>query len=171
MRFYHGSGKKLKEGDVLTGRGDDYEASWSSTDFYEILERERPEEMTAHKEAVFMVGHPDDVDLAGGSTEWCAEMIPEGVVSRHDLNWSSEISLLLSEGKAKDSQEVREAAEKYWRGEPHPNEQVWEYLARSAKVVRVEEWETMEVAHETPTDEEWAAFKKSRKAKRRGPNI
>lgn len=85
-----------------------------------------------------MVGDPDDIDLAGGGTEWVFTVIPLGPVQRHDLNWSSEISMLISDGYAIDSPEVQIAAERYWAGVPHTDEQVWEYLTPAAKIIAVE---------------------------------
>ena len=63
-----------------------------------------------------------------------------GKVQRHDLNWGSEISSLVGDGHAFDSEEVMEAASNYWAGIPHYNESVWEYLTPAAKIVKVEEY-------------------------------
>jgi hypothetical protein len=138
QRFYHGSGTELPVGTVLTARGAAYEADWIHTDFYEVLERYRPANMLAHKDAVFMCDNPDDVDNAGGSTDWLFTVEPLGQVQRHDLNWSSEISLLLSDEAENSSswqlqRKLQKAAENYWNGVPHHSENVWEYLTPSAK--------------------------------------
>ncbi len=85
-------------GTILTPRNQEYEKDWENTDFYSVLEHYRPMNKPAHKNSVFMVTDPDDVDLAGGGTEWLMTVKPLGPVSRHDLNWSSEISMLLSDG-------------------------------------------------------------------------
>lgn len=140
-RLYHGSYAPFEPGFVLTARPG-YEEAWGGTDFYAALERWRPEGCLPHRGAVFMVADPNEIDLAGGATEWCLEVEPEGRVSRHDLNWGSEVSCLVSDGHAVDSPEVRAAAEAYWRGDRSPNEVVWEYLAPSARVVRCEPYET-----------------------------
>lgn len=144
MRYFHGSMDPLDVGHVLRGRGTDYVKAWSNTDFYAILERARPESFLPHANAVFAVGHPDDIDLAGGGTEWVFELAPTGPVSKHDLNWSSEISCLLSEGHAPDSIEVLAAASNYWAGLPHVNESVWEYLMPEATIVRVGTYENFQ---------------------------
>lgn len=141
MRYFHGSRTAFETGFALSGRGDGYARDWGETDFYAVLERWRPVGAIAHAEAVFMVGDPDEVDLAGGATEWCLELAPCGQLDRHDMNWSSEISCLMSEGHAVDSPEVRRAAQAYWAGEPHRDENLWEYLARSAVVLACEPWE------------------------------
>lgn len=121
----------------MNGRGDSYAVDWGQTDFYSVLEQHRPKEVLPHKQAVFAVGHPDDIDLAGGATEWVFELEPLGPVSRHDLNWGSEISMLLSDGHTPDSHLVISAAGNYWSGLAHVNESVWEYLMPKAKILLV----------------------------------
>lgn len=94
-----------------------------------------------------MVADPDDIDLAGGATDFVFELeVDSEAVSRHDLNWSSEISMLISDGHAIDSPEVASAAQAYWSGTPHYNESVWEFMAKAARIVRCEPYETFEVA-------------------------
>ncbi len=139
--LYHGSDAAFEPGFVLAPRPA-YAQSWGGTDFYAALERWRPAGCLPHREAVFMVADPDEIDLAGGATDWCLEVEPDGPVSRHDLNWGSAVSCLVSDGHGIGSDAVREAAQAYWRGDPSPNETVWEYLAPSARVVRCEPWET-----------------------------
>ena len=126
-------------GTVLKPR-DDYENDWGTTDFYHVLEKYRPNDKLAHNQSVFMVSDPDDIDLAGGATDWMLAVVPMGKIERHDINWGSEISVLISDGYPVDSPEIRNAAEKYWAGVPHTNESVWEYLTPSAKVVAVEKY-------------------------------
>jgi hypothetical protein len=138
-RFYHGSSEALPIGTILTARGTAYEADWEHTDFYLPLERYRPPTKLAHKDAVFMCDNPDDIDIAGGATDWLLTVEPLGPVERHDLNWGSEISLLLSDDPDNDAA-IRQAAENYWNGVPHHDENVWEYLTRSARVLAVEEY-------------------------------
>lgn len=130
---------KLPTGTVLTAR-DDYENDWNNTDFYSALEKYRPSNMLAHRQSVFMVDNEDDIDLAGGGTEWIFTVVPQGTVEKHDLNWSSEISMLISDGYSIDSEEVKQAAKNYWQGVPHYNESVWEYLTSKALIVAVEKY-------------------------------
>lgn len=114
VRLYHGSAIELPVGLVLTGRGDQYENAWSHTDFYAVLEQYRPAHCLPHREAVFMVSDPDDIDLAGGATDFVLELeVDAEAVSRHDLNWSSEISMLIGDGYAVESPEVAAAAQAY----------------------------------------------------------
>lgn len=126
----------LATGFILRGRGAAYATSWGDTDFFKILEAQRPSHCLAHTDAVFAVGHPNDIDLAGSGTEWAFELEPIGPVTQHDLNWSSEISMLLSDGYAPASAQVLSAAANYWAGLPHTNESVWEYLMKEAKIIQ-----------------------------------
>jgi hypothetical protein len=119
---------------------DNYEENWSNTYFYSVLEYYRPKDMLSHKNSVFMCGNDEDVELAGGGTEYLFVVEPLGKVERHDVNWSSEISVLMSDGLEIDDPEVIEAAANYWNGTPHYNEQVWEYLTPFAKIISVEEY-------------------------------
>jgi hypothetical protein len=138
MIFFHCSDKASHDiGTVFRGRGDAYEASWARTDFYAALEAYRPEDRIAHKDAVFVCRDLESLFLCGGGEESILLLETSEDVSWHDMNWSSEISGLISEGYGFDSQEVRDAADAYWAGLPHPNESVWEGITKSAKVVAV----------------------------------
>lgn len=144
MRYVHGSFDPLPVGLVLTGRGKAYAEDWSNSGFYEVLERYRPASSLAHHDAVFMVSDPDDIDAAGGGTEWCAEVRPMGPVERHDLGWCTRISELLGDGVAPDDDRVRFAAEAYWLGAERPEGPFWEYLTARATVVRTAPFATFE---------------------------
>jgi len=143
-RFFHGSSEPFEPGFALEPRGDAYAAAWGATDFHDALERWRPPDRLAHRHAVFLTGSVDDVEIAGGSTEWCLEVAPEGPVSRHDLNWGSAVSRLVSEGRPADGPEVEAAARAYWAGMPHPDESVWEYLSPRAVVLRCGPYEAFD---------------------------
>lgn len=147
MIYYHGSFKSFNPGTVLKGRGDDYERDWAQTDFYIILELNRPLDCLPHKDAVFFVDHPDLIDAAGGNTNWCLE-IEALISSRHDLNWCTQISCLLSEGFKSDSMEILSCAKSYWQGIEHPDGAVWEYLAKEGTVIRCEPFEKFRVRPE-----------------------
>lgn len=138
--FYHGSSTYLDPGTILTPRNQDYEQDWQHTDFYNVLEKYRPTNKPAHKNSVFMVADPDDIDLAGGGTDWIFTVQPLGPVSKHDINWSSEISVLKSDGYSDDSSEIQQAAKNYWMGVPHYNENVWEYLTPRAEILAVQDY-------------------------------
>ena len=96
--------------------------------------------MLSHKNSVFMCNSDEDIDLAGGGTEWLFTVEPIGKIEKHDMNWSSEISMLISDGFNIDSNEIKNAANNYWHGTPHYNESVWEYLTSKAKIIYVERY-------------------------------
>lgn len=145
VTFYHGSYDYLPENTVLAPRGKEYEADWGESDFYQALEFWRPKNMRSHSDSVFLVDNLDDLCVAGGALEWVFECdIAESEVTKHDLNWSSEISCLMGDGYAIDSDKVQYAAKKYWSGEPHPNESVWEYLAPEARIIKAGSFDDFE---------------------------
>jgi len=139
MRYFHGSCDYAPPGTVFRGRGDAYEQFWKITDFYLALERWRPPAALAHRDAVFMVASPGEVeDASARNPDWIMEMAPRGAVARYDMNWCSLVAGLVCGGAAIDSPEVRNAAEGYWSGLPHPRrDPLWEYLAAEAEVLRV----------------------------------
>lgn len=135
MKFWHGSMDQLKIGTILMPTSN-YEERWNSTDFYNVLERYRPLHCLAHKNSVFMCDNDNDIDCAGGGTEWVFEVKPLGAIERHDMNWSSEISGAICENAPEET--LREYAMNYWNGLPHHSESVWEYLTTSAVIISVE---------------------------------
>ena len=139
MTFYHGSSDKLPVGTILKGRGDEYSAEWGNSGFYKILEYYRPSNMLAHSEAVFMTDNDDDLDSAGGGTDWVFTLRPLGRVERHDMNWGSEISMILDETNDLDDYRFEEMANNYWSGKPS-YDPLWEYLTPSASIIAVEEF-------------------------------
>ena len=135
--YFHGSMTEHPVGFILTPREEEYEKNWGDTDFYHILEIYRPKHMIAHKKAVFMIDNADDVDIAGGGTEYLFTVEPLGRIERHDLNWGSTVSILM-DTDPDNIEEIQQAAENYWNGVPHHSESVWEYLTTSARIVAVE---------------------------------
>jgi len=138
-KYFHGSENELPVGTILTPRGDEYEKDWGSTSFYEPLEKYRPSNYLAHKDAVFMVDDKDIIDLVGSATDFIFTVIPLGPVEKHDLNWGSEISGLIDGGEDINSEKIKQAALNYRNGVPHYNETLWEYLTTSARIVKVED--------------------------------
>lgn len=136
-RFLHGSYTPHEAGFQLKPRGEAYARDWEGVDFYAALEYHRPEGLRSHRHSVFLCTSVEDVDLAGGATDFFLLVEPEepNMITRHDVNWSTEISMLIGDGFHLDSPEVKEAALNYWSGEPHENESVWEYLCSGALVM------------------------------------
>lgn len=146
MKFYHGSMSFLDIGTILRP-SPSYAENWSFTDFYAALEYHRPADKIPHRDAVFMCGSEDDVDISGGGNQWLFELRPFGQIMKHDQNWSSAICCLVGNGFSIDSPQVALAADAYWSGAPHPDEQVWEYLCLKAEILKVSRFEeTLESA-------------------------
>lgn len=170
MRFFHGTySEDLEVNQVLRGRGQDYEDKWGENEFYQVLEKYRPDHMIAHKDAVFLCAHPDDIDRAGGGTTKICEMQVLGDITRHDLNWSSEISNLCSFDDVNE-EDLKRCAENYWNGIPYSEdvgeEPLWEYLTTKAKIISIEDFEiafTDEDIQYNYTDEDFLRFKQTLK--------
>lgn len=137
--YYHCSSTELPVGMVISGRGSDYERDWAHVPFYQALEQHRPSSKLAHSEAVFMVSHEDDLDSAEGDTLYVFTLRPLGSVERHDMNWTSRISSLIDDGFDYNSSEIKDAATRYWAGEPSDDPR-WEYLTLKAEIINVEEY-------------------------------
>ena len=136
MNFFHGSSTPLPPGTILRNLPG-YEERWGHNDFYKILEQYRPQDKLPHKEAVFLCENDDDLDAVGAGTEFVLEVLPMGPVSRHDLNWGSEIDVLRSNGVPADDPQIALAAENYWNGVPH-HDPVWEVLTAEGRVMSCE---------------------------------
>ena len=137
-KYYHGSFDKLPVDTILRPQTG-YEKNWGGNQFYQVLEKYRPPNMVSHKNAVFMCDNLEDIDLAGGADHFIYEVMPLGPVEKHDLNWSSEISMLADEEGPNQELALKKAAEHYWNGDPHYNESVWEYLTTNAKIIALVE--------------------------------
>ena len=137
MVYYHSSDLSPTIGTVFQGRGDAYKSEWESTSFYNSLELYRPKDKTAHKDAVFVCNDLESLQYCGGLEETILILKIEGGISWHDMNWSTEISSLVSDGILVENRLVREASENYWSGKPHTREPLWEGIARKAIVVAV----------------------------------
>lgn len=137
LNFYHGSFDKLPIGTILKPTPQkEYEIKWGGANsFYAITEKYRPPDKLPHYQSVFMCDNEDDVGLAGGAETYIYLVAPIGKVERHDVNWLSEIDCAVSDGK--NEKYIENLAKKYWKGEPHFNESVWEYLTSSAKIIKL----------------------------------
>ncbi len=134
--YYLGSSIELPIGTILKPQPN-YEERWSSLPSYYILESYRPKECLAHKDAVFLCDNPDDIDCAGGCTDYLFTVQPIGKLTKHDMNWQSEICCILSE-EDENLDKIIQASKNYWSGIPHYNESVWEYLCAGAVIIAVE---------------------------------
>lgn len=154
MKYVHASLEILEIGTILKPRKD-YEEHWGKTDFYHKLEKYRPKSMLSHKESIFMCSSAEDLDNCMGG-EYIFEIVPDKRIERHDLNWSTEISCLVSDNAPEEK--IKEAALNYWNEIEHENGAVWEYLTPSAIVKKVFLYEDYEDKQEKVLNS--ALFKK-----------
>jgi len=138
--FFHGSMSFLPVGTLLVPRGAAYESDWICTDFYSVLEANRPPEKRAHRDAVFLCKNDEDVGNAGGGEIWMFQVRPITPVEWHDMQFSSLISCLISDGHAVNSPQVVQAAKDYWLGVESADEPLWEGLCGGATIVAVDEY-------------------------------
>jgi len=144
--FYHGSDIKLPTGFILKPRAAEYESNWGKQLWYKALEHYRPESFLAHRDSIFMVGSEEDVDFAGGGTEWLFSVIPTTKrVERHDINWVTKLSGYIDDNinNLHDSEvadKILELSSYYWWGMPFDGENVWEYLTPAAVIIEVEKY-------------------------------
>lgn len=144
--LFHGTYEFFPIGVRLKGRGDAYDEDWSVLGHYEAVHHHKPEEFTAHRDAVFLC-ELDDIDACGGATENVSLMRPIGPVTRHDLNWSGKIDLLLNAGHQVESEVVRDLCLNYWHGVP-TEDPLWEYIAQEAEVLASATFEDADVLYD-----------------------
>ena len=134
--YYHGSSKPFTPGFVLLPQGN---TPLSKENYSVLLEKYRPSDMLSHYNSVFMTDNMDDLDNVGASIDYVLKVYPLGNVERHDMNWSSELICLLDE-KHPNQKEIEKVIKNYWDGIPHYDENLWEYLTPSAKVISCEKY-------------------------------
>lgn len=139
--YFHGSFTALPIGTVLKPSVD-YKQRWEHCDFYQVLEYYRPNCALAHHHAVFMCSSPDDIDAAGGATDYLFTLKPQGVIEKHDMAWGTEIGCYmcdkaLSVQMALQDEKIQEMAFNYWNG-ISTNDPVWEFLTPSATITHAE---------------------------------
>jgi hypothetical protein len=131
---FHGSELELDIGTIVMRPENGYV---NLKEPYEaFLESARPENMISRTEAVFTVGKEDDIDPAGGSTEFVYLVELIGHVQAHDMNWLTEVQICLEDD---DHEGAYLNAKKYWSGEeyPFPENRLVEYIAKSFKVLEL----------------------------------
>ena len=136
--LYHGSRKQFPDGFVLTpqndgyvsGGGDEFSAGILETERF--LEGLRPADKLARHGSVFLVDNPDDIDFAGGYTDYIYKVQPIGEVQRSDMAWYSDLDVHFH-----DIQSRTQCAKNYWAGVPYTNapNSLWEYRTASARII------------------------------------
>jgi len=137
--YYHGSETESPVGFILTPQPDGYATlnEGGIAELEAILERYRPSEKIARRDAVY-IRDPDEIDAAGGYIDFVYTVIPIGEVEASDTGWYSELDMYYMDDIEKD--EVRKLAEGYWSGKPFTRDSgsLFEYRARSAEIVAIE---------------------------------
>jgi hypothetical protein len=142
--FLHGSDKSLPRFSDLKPNLN-YSEKWNDLTSYSPLEKHRPAGFRSQKDSVFMVKKEEDLDRCGCGEQFVFIVLAEGKVTKHDMNWATEISILIGDGVSEDDSRVAKCAEAYWSGksaEAMGMEPVWEYMADSARIIRVYDYAT-----------------------------
>ena len=145
IEYFHGSYDELPNGTILTPDKGNFMGTFSENemDSHFKVEQFRPSNFLSRNNAIYLTQNIDDIDLAGGATDHIYLVEPMGKTEPHDVNWLSEIDLIMSDAWDEGTQEDEETIEKvknaalnYWNGVPHYNESVWEFLVPSATIIR-----------------------------------
>jgi hypothetical protein len=124
----------LPVGTLLRPNPKGYTSESEANALESLFEQYRPPRQLSRRKAVFMVAAPDEIDAAGGYTDYIYKVEPEGAIEKHDLAWYTEAEIQLALGNV---EAATSAIHSYWRGIPFPNAErsLFEYLAPAAVVV------------------------------------
>ncbi len=149
LPLYHGSRKEFPVGFTLLPQSDGYASSSdeSIANTERILESHRPAQCLPRAKSVFMVTDPEEIDFAGGYTDFVYQVEPVGKVEKNDMAWYSSLATVIWDD-VNDPEAIR-LAEGYWSGQPEKplrsfeyralleSHTLFEYRAPSAKIIRV----------------------------------
>lgn len=142
--FLHSSDNKLPVGTTLLPDSN-YEDKWSDLTSYSVLEKFRPLQHRPQKESVFCVSNNEDLEYCGGGESFVFVVMSEGNVTKHDMNWATEISMLVGDNIPDDDPRYAKFAAHYWSGDSAEiigSEPVWEYMMDKAKILKVYDFDT-----------------------------
>jgi hypothetical protein len=134
ISFFHGSKNEFPIGFILTPqRKNGYVHQEKASE--NIVEKYRPVDKISRFESVFLVDEPSLIDYAGGYDDFVYQVAPIGQLDKSDLCWYTEMFLYL----VAPAEEQEIVAVNYWNGLPYnkPASILWEYRARSAKIIKV----------------------------------
>lgn len=141
--YYHGSRSALPVATILTAQSDGYVQGNSHFDEMErethercetIIEHYRPSEAPSREMAVFLVTNPEEIDSAGGYTDYIYVVEPHGLVWKANLSWYSKL-YIHCEDETIDLDECARYARNYWAAAPCDRSDLFEYLVHAAKIV------------------------------------
>jgi hypothetical protein len=145
VRYYHGSKTKFSVGDILTPQSEGY-VMGSGLDHSELeahmrleqaMEDYRPASAVPRQKAVFMVTDPEDIDYAGGYTDFIYEVVPLGPVTKANLHWYSALNNYVFDEDV-DPEVVKKLASQYWNATPSKHS-LFEYLTPAARIIAITE--------------------------------
>lgn len=140
ITFYHGSRKNLPIGTILTPQTDGYvfDQEWDVADIEKAMEKYRPSDKISRKESIFMVDNPDLIDSAGGYLDYIYIVQPIGKVEKSDLDWYSNVQEWVFTNTTEAQQKVKQSSMNYWNGVSSGKGSLFEYRARSAKIIGID---------------------------------
>ena len=139
IAYYHGSDKKFDIGFILQPQTDGYANLESEKEIEDLFEKYKPKDKISRKNCVYLVSDINNIDMAGGGTEYIYFVDPIGQIDKSDLTWYSEVYSLYTED-TKESLLVP-LIMNYWNGiqfKPKVNS-LFEYRCKSAEIISIEE--------------------------------
>jgi len=136
--LYHGSNKRMKLGTIITSRSDGYTSMESEREIEDLFEKYKPANKISRKNCVYMVSNPDDIDAAGGYSDYIYMVNPIGPIDKSDLSWYAEVDGLLHD-KNKNIKIIKSYINNYWTGVQYKTKEhsLFEYRANSAKIIEI----------------------------------
>ncbi len=130
--YYHGSNHYFSEKFIKPVN--EYTSSESVKDIEELFESVRPSHCIPRTNCVFLTKSIEDIDYAGGYTDYIYLVSVENINSS-DLAWYSKASCQLSDG---DIQGAIKSAIKYWSGDIFEiaKHSLFEYRSNCALIIK-----------------------------------
>ena len=138
-QLFHGSYKSFHVGFRLLLQKDGYTSYEEVQKIEDLFEKYRPENKTSRKHSVFLTDDIDNIDGAGGYTDYIYLVNPESNPEASDLAWYSEADSLY-DGEESPSEELLNAITMYWNGTPYhtPSQSNFEYRCKSALITDID---------------------------------
>lgn len=137
-KLFHGSRKNFPIGFRLLPQADGYTSYQEVQNIENLFEKYRPENKTSRKSSVFLTDNINNIDGAGGYTDYIYAVEPELTPEASDLAWYSEADSLYDEEET-PSKELLNAIAMYWNGTPYhdSSKSNFEYRCKSALITNI----------------------------------
>lgn len=137
-QLFHGSYKSFPIGFRLLPQNDGYTSYEEVQEIEQLFEQYRPEHKTPRKQSVFLTDDINNIDGAGGYTDYIYVVNPESTPEASDLAWYSEAGSIYSDEQCV-SDRLIEAIENYWNGTSYhtPSQSNFEYRCKSATILSI----------------------------------